>query len=434
VQELNGFGRASAGGPYRFTVRAKDGSPICDIFRVLQPSRDLEFCAQERGSEFGDEFLERVGIVTEAFAEFAREAVCSAAPVAVLVTGRRVKGRDGLELLRSRKSYRIGRGRVKRAIATETDGCANRGEIRFDTRKTFDLWPRRYWKARRQSVDLRDIEDGERLPEGNPFLDDLALGVLLLAVERRNEEHRGAVFSLANASIQVAGLLKRHPFCGFVSECGLRHPQVEDVRSAIGAPRGEVRWHIRDAGRRPRAHPGRNACELVDDLRGNGGADLLQLVSDERALEAREALEDLLGSEFLGGKMGLEIVKHNQQFRGVAGTDARGRYVDVFLQNTDVPLLSTDIGFCFAFPDTAACKLDGARQGTTGMCGDCSNLIVMRRHVPEWKRRLVDHDQFRAQMVDAGVWSEVREASWKRQREYICRVITMLPGDPVVNA
>src|ERR1019366_223742 len=84
VQELNGLGRACSGGPYRFTVRAKDGSPICDIFRVLQPSRDLEFCAQERGSEFGDEFLEGVGIITEAFTEFAREAVCSAAPVGIM--------------------------------------------------------------------------------------------------------------------------------------------------------------------------------------------------------------------------------------------------------------------------------------------------------------------------------------------------------------
>jgi hypothetical protein len=86
VQDLNGLGRARAGAPYRFTVRAKDGSPLCDIFPVLQPSRDLEFGAQEGGSEFGDEFLERVGIITEAFAEFAREAVCSAAPVTVMPT------------------------------------------------------------------------------------------------------------------------------------------------------------------------------------------------------------------------------------------------------------------------------------------------------------------------------------------------------------
>jgi hypothetical protein len=81
---LNCVGTARACGPYRFTVRVKDGSPICDIFRVLQPSRDLEFCAQEGGSEFCDEFLERVGIVTEAFAEFAREAVCSATLVPIM--------------------------------------------------------------------------------------------------------------------------------------------------------------------------------------------------------------------------------------------------------------------------------------------------------------------------------------------------------------
>ena len=149
---MNGLGRTCSGGPYRFIVRAKDGSPICDIFRVLQPSRDLEFGAQEGGSEFGDEFLEGVGIITEAFTEFAREAVCSAAPVTMFVTGRRVKGRDGLELLRSRKSYRIGRGRVKRAIATEADGCANRGEICFHTRKTFNLWPGRYRKALRPQI------------------------------------------------------------------------------------------------------------------------------------------------------------------------------------------------------------------------------------------------------------------------------------------
>jgi hypothetical protein len=84
VQELNGIGRARAGGPDRFTVRAQDGSPICDILRVLQASRDIEFCAQEGGSKFCDEFLKRVGIITEAFTEFAREAVCSAAPVAVM--------------------------------------------------------------------------------------------------------------------------------------------------------------------------------------------------------------------------------------------------------------------------------------------------------------------------------------------------------------
>jgi hypothetical protein len=130
----------------------------------------------------------------------------------------------------------------------------------FDVRKTFDLWPGRYRKARRQSVDLRDIEDREGFPERNALLDDLALGVLLFAPESRDEEDRSAVFAFADASVQVAGLLKRHPFRGVVAECRLRHPEVEDVRSAIGSLRREVGWHIGDAGSGPRAHPGRNAC------------------------------------------------------------------------------------------------------------------------------------------------------------------------------
>jgi hypothetical protein len=58
---------------------------------MLQSSRDLQLGTEEGCSEFGDEFLEGVGIITEAFTEFAREAVCSAAPVTMFVTGRRVK-------------------------------------------------------------------------------------------------------------------------------------------------------------------------------------------------------------------------------------------------------------------------------------------------------------------------------------------------------
>jgi hypothetical protein len=120
---------------------------------------------------------------------------------------------------------------------------------------------------------LRYIEDGERLPEGNVTFDQFALGVRLLAFERRDEEHRGAVFAFADASPKVDGLLKCHPFRGFVSARGLRHPQVEDVRPAILVLRGEVRWHVGHTGSSPRAYPGRNACvELLDDLRGDDGA------------------------------------------------------------------------------------------------------------------------------------------------------------------
>jgi hypothetical protein len=39
-------------------------------------------------------------------------------------------------------------------------------------------------------------------------LDQVALGVLLFALEGRDEEDRGAVFAFADASAQVQGLLK----------------------------------------------------------------------------------------------------------------------------------------------------------------------------------------------------------------------------------
>jgi hypothetical protein len=69
VQELSGLGCARAGGPNRFIVRAQDGCPIRDILGVLQSSRDLQLRAEEGCREFGDEFLEGAGTITEAFAE-----------------------------------------------------------------------------------------------------------------------------------------------------------------------------------------------------------------------------------------------------------------------------------------------------------------------------------------------------------------------------
>jgi hypothetical protein len=53
---------------------------------MLQSSRDLQLRAEESRREFGDEFLERVGLITEAFAEFACEATWAADPVPVMPT------------------------------------------------------------------------------------------------------------------------------------------------------------------------------------------------------------------------------------------------------------------------------------------------------------------------------------------------------------
>jgi hypothetical protein len=73
MQEVDGLRRPRAGGPNCFVVRAQHGSPIRDILRMLQSSRDLQLRAEEGRREFGDEFLEGVSTIAEAFAELPRE-------------------------------------------------------------------------------------------------------------------------------------------------------------------------------------------------------------------------------------------------------------------------------------------------------------------------------------------------------------------------
>lgn len=149
---------------------------------------------------------------------------------------------------------------------------------------------------------------------------------------------------------------------------------------------------------------------------------LLELIGEERRAEAEEALEDILGSAFLGGKMGEQIVKKNERFRGHAGAIELKSYVRALMNNGDVPMISTLIGFCFAFPDTARCGLDVAKQGFEG-CLPCSNFIVSARHLPAWKERLSMMDTFREQMIAGGVWSEERQMDWQRRRESTRAVI-----------
>lgn len=149
---------------------------------------------------------------------------------------------------------------------------------------------------------------------------------------------------------------------------------------------------------------------------------LLELVSEERRLETEEALEEILGSAFLGGKLGEQIVKHNERFRGHAGAIARKSYVQALMNNGDVPLISTLIGFCFAFPDTARCGLETAKQGFEG-CLPCPNLIIVMRHLPAWKERLEMMDRFRDQMILGGTWNDVRQTDWERRRNSTLGVI-----------
>jgi hypothetical protein len=84
MQEVHGFRRPRAGGPNRFIVRAQYDCPIRDILGMLQSSGDIELRAEEGRREFGDEFLEGVGTIAEAFAELSREPRLGAAPVGIM--------------------------------------------------------------------------------------------------------------------------------------------------------------------------------------------------------------------------------------------------------------------------------------------------------------------------------------------------------------
>jgi integrase len=148
-----------------------------------------------------------------------------------------------------------------------------------------------------------------------------------------------------------------------------------------------------------------------------GGVDfeLLSAIADERHDEMREALHEILGSEYLGGKLGIEITKSNASFRGVAGKEALADWVDAFLKG-DSPLMSHPYGMCFVFRETARCGTDADRVGLR-TCMGCSNLIVGPRHAPWWEDRIRELDQFEKQMISAGLWSSSRAVALADDRE-----------------
>ena len=82
-EERGGLGRLRCGGEDRFLVGLQDGKPGREILRVIGARLvgDAEIGAEESGSEFGDQFLHRVGLVAEALAELPIAAALGARPV-----------------------------------------------------------------------------------------------------------------------------------------------------------------------------------------------------------------------------------------------------------------------------------------------------------------------------------------------------------------
>lgn len=129
--------------------------------------------------------------------------------------------------------------------------------------------------------------------------------------------------------------------------------------------------------------------------------DLLTDVLLARGTFAEEILDDVLGAERLAGKMGVELLKRNSKFRGVAGKEARSQQVKLLMENTDLVVIPHAYGLCFYRRDVAACQGSQRRVGVD-TCVGCNNFVVGERHLSYWTDR---HDQltkFRNQVVDEG--------------------------------
>jgi integrase len=126
--------------------------------------------------------------------------------------------------------------------------------------------------------------------------------------------------------------------------------------------------------------------------RGYVGADfeLHQLVDEETRAETALALNRLLSSPTLGGRMGERIVARNHAFRGRAGEQVRRDYIRFVLEETDLRVHACDYGWCVFQAETAQCMGERApneaRRGPS-VCSGCANFTVDDRHVPYWQDR-----------------------------------------------
>lgn len=126
--------------------------------------------------------------------------------------------------------------------------------------------------------------------------------------------------------------------------------------------------------------------------RGYVGTDfeLHELVDGESRAETAVALDRLLSSDRLGGRMGERIVARNHAFRGRVGEQVRRDYIRFVLTETDLRVRGCDYGWCVFQAETARCggerAPNEARRGPP-VCAGCANFTVDDRHVPYWQDR-----------------------------------------------
>jgi len=126
--------------------------------------------------------------------------------------------------------------------------------------------------------------------------------------------------------------------------------------------------------------------------RGYVGTDfeLHELVDEESRAETAIALDRLLSSDRLGGRMGERIVARNHAFRGRAGDQVRRDYIDFVLAETDLRIRGCDYGWCVFQAEVALCGGEVAPNEagrSPSVCAKCANLAVDDRHVSYWQIR-----------------------------------------------
>jgi integrase len=126
--------------------------------------------------------------------------------------------------------------------------------------------------------------------------------------------------------------------------------------------------------------------------RGYVGTDfgLHELVNHEGQVETALALDDLLRSDSLGGRMGQRIVARNAIYRGRAGAEVRRDYVAFVLAETDLQIHACDYGWCVFQGETAACGGETAPNEvhrSPSACVACPNFAATDKHAGYWRDR-----------------------------------------------
>ena len=118
--------------------------------------------------------------------------------------------------------------------------------------------------------------------------------------------------------------------------------------------------------------------------------DLHELVDHEGRSETALALDHLLTSDRLGGRMGERIVARNATFRGRAGDQLRRDYVAFVLAETDLRIHGCDYGWCVFQAELARCGGETAPNEairSPSVCVRCPNFTADGRHIEYWRDR-----------------------------------------------